>query len=181
MNDDQSKSEKSFYRVTINAPIEKVWSELVKTDSVLPFFFGAVCKTTGDLAPGKQIAMRTKDDKYTSMVGEVLEFKPPYRYSHTLKFTNLDDPYTTIIYELREIEDGVEFTLITKDVPKGTKSAKSMVQGSPFIIKTLKSICESGRPTLSGRLMLLMMKMMTPFTPKICLTENWPFKETREE
>lgn len=177
MNDNQLESEKSVYRVIINAPIEMVWAELVKTDEVLPFFFGAVCKTTGKLEPGTQIAMRTKDEKYTSVVGEVLEFDPPYRYSHTLKFTNLDDPFCTIIYELKEVGGGVEFSLITTNVAKGTKSEKSMAQGGPFIVNTLKSVCENGKPTFSGRMLLMIINLMAPFTPKVCRTENWPFKK----
>ncbi len=170
-------AEKAVYRVHINAPIEKVWSELVKTDEVLPFFFGAVCNTEDGLKVGAKIAMRTKDDKYTSVVGEVLEFDPPYRYSHTLKFTNMDDPYSTVIYELSEKDGGVEFSLTTLNVPAGTKTEKSMAQGSPFIINTLKALCETGRPTLSGRLMLGMISLMTPFTPKECLSKNWPYEK----
>ena len=37
--------QRTFTEVMIDAPIETVWSELVKTDEMLPFFFGAVCRT----------------------------------------------------------------------------------------------------------------------------------------
>ena len=88
MTSSDSPAAKAVYKVTIHAPIETVWSELVKTDEVLPFFFGAVCKTPGELAPGSPMAMQTTNGKYRSVVGKVLEFSPPYRYSHTLKFTS---------------------------------------------------------------------------------------------
>ena len=78
MSGDTKYAERAVYKVMINAPIEKVWSALVKTDTVLPFFFGGVCDTPG-LTPGAPIAMRTKDGKFTSVVGEVLEFEPPHR------------------------------------------------------------------------------------------------------
>ena len=39
MGDSKAIADKAVYRVVINAPIDKVWAELVKTDEVLPFFF----------------------------------------------------------------------------------------------------------------------------------------------
>lgn len=177
MTEGKEIAEKAIYRVHIDAPIEQVWSQLVKTDEVLPFFFGAVCNTDNGLEVGSKIAMRTKDNKYTSVVGEILEFEPPYRYSHTLKFTNLEDPYSTVTYLLEEKDGGVEFSLITTNVPAGSKTEKSMAQGSPFIINTIKALCETGKPTLSGRMMLGMISLMTPFTPKVCLSENWPYEK----
>ena len=89
MSDIAAGADKAIYRVVIDAPIDRVWSELVKTDEVLPFFFGSVCRTpTGSIEVGKPMAMRTPNDKYTGVVGKVLEFDPPHRYSHTLMFTS---------------------------------------------------------------------------------------------
>lgn len=169
--------EKAIYRVVINAPIETVWSELVKTDQVLPFFFGAVCKTSGELKVGAPVAMQTTNGRYRSVVGKVLEFSPPHRYSHTFKFTNYDDPPCTVTYELKEVDEGVEFSLITTNVPAGSKTAKGMAQGGPFIVNTFKSVVENGRPSLGGRLMLGVMGLFQPFTPSACKSENWSFEK----
>lgn len=171
----QTNDNKAVYKVIINAPIDTVWSELVRTDEVLPFFFGSVCKTPGRLEAGQPMAMQTPDGKYCSVVGKVLEFNPPYRYSHTFKFTNYDDPPCTVTYELKEVDDGVEFSLITTNVPAGTKTGSSMAQGGKFIVNTFKSVVETGRPEFGARLMLAMMKLFTPFTPKVCKSENWSF------
>lgn len=169
-------AEKGIYRVHINAPIETVWNELVKQDEVLPFFFGSVCKTrSGTLAVGEPMAMRTKNGKYTSVVGKVLEFSPPHRYVHTLKFTNMDDAPVTIEYDLKEVEGGVEFTLTTSGGAAESKTEKSMAQGGPMIVNTLKSVCETGKPGFGASMMLAMISLMAPFTPKICLSENWSF------
>lgn len=164
---------KRIYRVLINAPIEKVWSELVKTDEVLPFFFGAVCKCE-DLKVGAPFAMRTRNGKFTNVVGEVLEFSPPYRYSHTLKFTSFDDAPCTISYELKETPNGVEFSLITDNAPTGSKTEKSMDQGGNFIVNNLKSVVERGKPTFSGRLILTMIYLTEVFSPRRCRSEHWP-------
>lgn len=170
-------AEKAIYSITINAPIETVWNELVKTDELLPFFFGSVCRTSGEIGAGAAIAMETPNGKYRSVVGKVLEFSPPHRYSHTFKFTGYDDAPCVVTYELKEVDGGVEFSLITENVPVGTQTEKSMGQGGPFITKTFKSIVETGKPGFTAGLMLGMMGLFAPFTPKECRSENWPFEK----
>lgn len=172
--DSAAKAEKSYFRVVIRAPIHKVWAELTRTDAVLPFFFNAVCKTPG-LQVKAPVRMRSKDGKYTSVVGEVLEFEPPYRYSHTFKFTNFDDPECVVRYVLKEVDGGTEFTLINEGMPAGTKTEKYMMQGGTFITENLKALVESGRPTAGGRFALFMIGLFAPFTPKRCRSENWPY------
>lgn len=177
MTNNKKIADKAIYQVTINAPIETVWAELVKIDEVLPFFFGAVCKTTGELTVGSPIAMQTKNDKYRSVVGEVLEFNPPHRYSHTFKFTGYDDAPCVVTYELKEVEGGVEFSLTTTNVPVETKTEKGMAQGGKFIVETFKSVVENGKPSFSQRIMLAMMGLFQPLTPKVCRTDNWSFEK----
>lgn len=177
----ESTNERAIYRILIEAPITAVWSELVKTDDVLPFFFGAVCRTTGELAPGRPMAMESPGGKYRSVVGEVIKFSPPYLYSHTFKFTGFDDPPCIVTYKLKEVEGGVEFTLITENVPAGTQTAKAMAQGGPFITQTLKALVEAGRPSLGQRLMLTMMSLTAIFTPASCKSESWPFARITNE
>ena len=171
---DADSAKRSVFRVHIRAPIHKVWAELTRTDSVLPFFFNGTCRTPG-LAPGAPIRIVTKDDKFTSVVGEVIEFEPPYRYAHSFKFTNLDDPPCVVRYELRETDEGTEFTLINENMPEGTKTEKYMTQGGEFITSNLKALIETGKPTASGRFALFMMGLFAPFTPKVSRSENWPF------
>ena len=167
--------EKQVYRVVIKAPIETVWNMLVKTDDVLPFFFGAVCEAEdGKLAVGKRMRMVTPDRKFASVVGEVTEFSPPHRYAHTFKFTQYDDDFCTVTYDLKETSGGVEFSLTTTGVPAGTKTEKSMAQGGPFITQNLRSLAEKGRPAFSGRMVLMLGPVMALMTPSACRIENWP-------
>ena len=140
-------------RVVIRAPIQKVWDAVTRHGEVLPHFFGSVMHTTG-LQPGAQLRMRTPDDKYTGVVGEILECNPPHRFSHTFKFTNYDDPPCVVTYELKEVEGGVEFTLISSKMPIGTKTEKQMIQGGQFITAVLKSVVETGKPSFGHRILL---------------------------
>ena len=168
-------SGKQVFRTVIRAPIDVVWRALTKEGEALPFFFGSVLHTTR-LAPGAPIRMRTPDGKYTAVVGDVLEVDPPRRYAHTMRFTSLDDPPRKVSYELREVQGGVELTLTTEDVPPGTKSEGYMKQGGKFIVDTLKAVVETGKPPLKSRMILLLGKLMAPFTPKRCRSENWPLE-----
>lgn len=169
-----TETSKSFFKITIDAPIDRVWAELTRTDIVLPFFFNSRCDTPG-LAVGSPFRMRSgKNEQYTGVVGEVLEFEPPTRYSHTFKFTNLDDPPCKVTYILKDLGDKTEFTLINEDVPAGTKTEKYMVQGASFIAGTLKDVVENGKPSFGRRAMLFMMGLTAPFTPKRSYSDKWP-------
>ncbi len=67
-----SEKEQAVFKVMIAAPIEQVWSRLTNTHDVLPFFFNSRIDTHG-LKPGAPFRMRTKNGKYTGVIGEVLE------------------------------------------------------------------------------------------------------------
>jgi hypothetical protein len=109
------------------------------------------------------------------VAGDVVEFDPPHRYAHTMKFTAYDDPETTVVYDLKKVGDGVEFTLTIKDMVEGSKTAKDMLRGGPFITKTLKAIVENGKPGLGTRTLFRLFALMEVFTPKKCLSSNWEY------
>ncbi len=164
-------------QVTINAPIQKVWDTLTKEGEVLPFFFGTVMHTT-TMAPGAQVRMRTPNGKYTGVVGEVLEFEPPNKYSMTFKFTNYDDALCKVTHELKEVDGGTEYTLTSSEIPAGTKTESQMNAGGKIITSCLKSVCETGKPTGMARFIMFMGKITPGFLqPKQCRTENWPLDQ----
>lgn len=168
-----TEKQKAVFKVFIRGTIQDVWREITKTDEPQGAFFNMQLHTDG-LRPGGHMQMRSPNGKYTSVVGEVLEFEPPYRYAHTFRFTQYEDPPCTIRYELREMEGGVEFTMTLEDVPVGTKTAKEMIRGGDMIVKNLKSIVETGHPPLWVRMLYGMFKLMEPFSPKKTRSENWP-------
>ena len=163
-------------KIVIKGRIEDVWREITKTDEPQQAIFNAQMHTIG-LAPGATIQMRTPDNKYTSVVGEILELDPPKRLSHTMKFTPYDDPYCKVTYDLEEVEAGVEFTLTSEDIAVGTKTAKDMARGGDFIVKTLKQIVEDGRPALGTRILYGLFGVLGPLmTPKRSQASNWPLE-----
>lgn len=167
-----TKTERAVFQIHIKGSIEAVWHEITKTDELQKVMFNMRLDTPG-LKVGAPIRMRSGNGKYTGVVGEVLEFDPPHRYAHTFRFTNYDDPPCRMIYDLKEVEGGVDFTLTAEDVPVGTKSAKQLTQGGNMIVKTLKAVVETGKPPLGVRMLHVLFALMGPMTPKICRSENW--------
>ena len=166
-------SEKQIYRVLIKAPIETVWAELVNTASPRPFFYDALCDAD-ELKPGAPYRMVSKDKNNAFVVGEVIAFEPPNLYSQTFKFTTNDDPPCKVTYMLKELADGVEFSLITENVVAGSKSEKSMDDGGKWITQNFKAYVETGKVSFSAQMMLGVMSLMGAMMPKITKIENWP-------
>ena len=165
-------------KIVIKGKIEDVWREITKTDEPQLAMFGSQMHRLA-LDAGSPIRMRTPDGRYTSVVGEILEANPPFRFSHTMKFTAYDDPYCRVSYDLREVEGGVEFTLTSEEVPAGTKTGKAMRRGGDFIIGTLKAIVEQGRPALGTRFLYALMGFLGPLTsPNRSKTTHWPLETT---
>lgn len=170
-----AEKQRAVFKVFIKGSVQDVWREITKTDEVQKCMFNMRLHTPG-LKVGGPMQMRTKSGKYTGAVGEVIEFDPPRRYAHTFRFTNLEDPPCKVIYDLKEVAGGVEFTLTLDDMTAGTKSAKQMTQGGTMIVNTLKRVVETGRPSFGVRMLYIMFAAMEPFTPKKLKVENWPLK-----
>ena len=170
---DTNYAERAFYKVLIKAPIETVWSELIKTTSPRPFFWNSSWDAR-DMSPGNAYRMVSSDGKVVAVIGEILEMEPPHRLVTTFRLTQLDDPASKMTYTLKEIDDGTEFTLITENVLAGSKSEKSMADGSQFIVTNFKAYIETGKVTFGARMMLAMFRIMAPFTPKSMSADKWP-------
>lgn len=162
-----------MFRVLIRGSLDEVWSEITRTDAPIAAFFNSRMDV-GELRPGSKLAMRTSDGRYTGVVGEILEFVPRKRFAHTFRFTAYDDPACTVVYDLEEVEGGVQFTLTIENLPAGTKTAKQMVRGGTMIVNTLKSVIETGRPSFGTRLLFTVFRLTQPFTPARCRSEHWP-------
>ncbi len=173
MNHDTQYAERAFYKVLIKAPIETVWSELVNMSSPRPFFWNSRWDAKA-MAPGNAYRVVSADGKTVAVVGEILEMQPPHRLVTTFRLTSLEDPASRVTYTLKETGDGTEFTLMTEGVLAGSKSEKSMADGSQFIVRNFKAYIETGKVTFGARMMLAMFRLMAPFAPKSMSADKWP-------
>ena len=81
-------------------------------------------------------------------------------------------------YILKEKDGCTEFSLITEHIVVGSKSEKSMHQGSHFITKNFKAFVETGKVTFGATVMLAMYSLMAPLTPKSMSAEKWPLDKS---
>jgi uncharacterized protein YndB with AHSA1/START domain len=167
------EGERAVFKIYIRGSIDAVWHEITKTDALQPCMFN-MRLTTPRLAAGSPFQMRSASGKYAAVVGEVLEFDPPHRYAHTFRFTQYDDPPCKVIYELKAVTGGVEFTMTLEDLPPGTMTTKQMTSGGKMIVNTLKAVVERGRPPMLTRLLFRLFGLLESKTPDRCKVENWP-------
>ena len=170
---DTKYAEKSIYRVVIDAPIETVWSELVNETEPRPFFWNGSWDTPS-FSPGNAYRVASNNGKAIAVIGRILEMDPPNRLVTTFRLTALEDPPSRVTYTLREKDGGTEFCLITEQVLAGSRSEKSMADGSRFIVDNFKAFVETGQVTFKARMLLGMYALMAPLMPKAMRAENWP-------
>jgi uncharacterized protein YndB with AHSA1/START domain len=168
-----AESGKAIFKIVINGSMDAIFRELTKTDSPQGAVFNSMLTTKG-LVPGNRMQMRTVSGGHTIVEGQVVEYTPPHRFSHTHRFTQYDDPVCKVVYDLKQVPGGVEVTLTVEDLPVGTKTANQMQSGGMFILNNLKAIVETGRPLLKTRLMYVMFGAMEFVLPGRTKTEHWP-------
>ena len=166
---------KAVYRIVIDGPQEAIFREITATDRPLGAIYNSRLHTNG-LKPGGRMQMRTAGGGHVIVDGDVIECDPPRRFVHTHRFTQMDDPVCRVTYELKPVAGGIEVTLTVDDLPLGTKTAKSMQQGGPFILGNLKAIVERGALPLGTRLMYWAFDAMEFVLPKKSRTEHWPLE-----
>jgi len=161
------------YRVVINAPVSEVWKEITRTDAPIKCFFNSrMALSRAGLVKGSKMAMRTPNGKYVGVFGEILEVVLLKKFSHTFRFTELNDPPCVLTYELREVQGGTEFTMTISGATPGTKSLKQMAGGAKIITGTLKAVLETGKPSFGVRVLYAIMPWFP--VPAACRSEKWP-------
>lgn len=164
---------RAIFRVVINGSEQAIFDDLTSVDRPLGAIFNSCMATTG-LRRGGRIQMRTVSGRHTIVDGEILEYDPPHRFVHTHRFTQFDDPASIVTYELKPVAGGIEVTLTVDDLPRATRTAAEMAKGGDFMLKNLKAIIETGRPTFGARMMYVMFDAMEFVLPARTKSELWP-------
>ena len=170
-----AEPKKAVFRIVIDGTMEAVFRELTKTGEPQGAIFNAVLTLDQPgLVRGRRMQMRTGSGRHAIVVGEVVEHEASTRFAHTHRFTQYEDPFCTVVYDLRKVDGGVEVTLTVENIPAGTGTEKEMMKGGDFILRTLKAIVETGRPPLGTRLMYAMFGALEFVLPARTKSENWP-------
>ncbi len=168
-----STANRAIFRIVINGTIDRVWHELTKQGEPQAAVFNAWLHAQ-TMAVGQTVQMRTRGGTNVMVVGKITAYDPPTKFAHTFRFTQYDDPECEVIYELKQLPEGVECRLTVDRMPIGTKTAKEMQSGGHMIMNTLKAVVETGRPKLGIRIIYAILDRLAFVLPKRTKAENWP-------
>lgn len=154
--------------IVIGAPLEKVWAEITKTDSIQRAVYNTYLDI--ELAPGGALRYYSPDRKRVFVAGKVLEVDPPHKLRHTYVFTMNPDPVTEVTWELEEVPEGCRVT-ITHAGWTHAKDADKHIAGWTEILGLLKSEIETGDIPAKTKLVYWMQGRFMWAMPKKTKTE----------
>ncbi len=162
---------KHVLSIEINAPIEKVWHEISKRKERNDILFRTVMHSAFE--PGSPYRNSTENDKYSFVVGEIVEIVEPTKLVYTFAFTQLDDAPALVTWELEDLGGERTRVNVTHTGFEGeTKTYKMTSKGWKTIMQNLKDVCEKGRVSFGQRMQFAMMGAFMFMVPKRCLTTN---------
>lgn len=150
--------------IHIAAPIQRVWDEITKTQSIQRALFNTVL--VGDLTVGSRLRYYSPDRKRVFVVGEVLEVTPPTRFVHTYIMTMNPDPETTVAWDLVEVDGGCRVTITHSGWTDAHRTADKTAAGWEQILELLKGEIETGTLPLKTRIQYRVMGLFQFALPK---------------
>lgn len=128
--------------VTIDAPIERVWTAITTPSAMKEWFFGV--DTEADWRPGGALVHRGEyGGKPYIDKGEIVEFDPPRRLVHThwSDVSGLPDApeyYQLVAWDLTERDGKTELVITERNLPSEA-AAKTSEQGWTSALGALKT------------------------------------------
>ncbi len=140
-------SPKQVYKTIIRTTPEALWQPLTDPDLTRKYYYHAAVES--ELKPGGAFNYRTPDDQ-PMISGEVIEADPPRRLVTTFAGhwhpDMAGDPPSRVTYEIRQVGNAVELTLIHDDFPAENATYAMTAGGWPGILSGLKTLLETGEP-----------------------------------
>ena len=142
---------KHVYKVTIQAPPEKVWQALTDSEYTTRFWYGSA--VSSEWTVGADYRFTTPDGSRVFIHGKVLEADRPRRLVQTYNTTwpPFDtERETTMTWELEPHDGGTQLTLTHEGFQEGSKLYEQLKQGWADILDGLKAVLETGRPAAAS-------------------------------
>ena len=156
--------------IEIKAPVRRVWDEITKTGGIQRPFYNTVLHT--DFEPGGRLRYSSEDGKRVFVVGEIVEVQPPTLFSHTYKFTQREEPFTLVTWQLEETATGCRVTLTHGGFTDQSWKPEKVGAGWQEILGLLKVELETGDIPFKTKVMYGMMNAMMFMMPKSTKAEE---------
>lgn len=135
------------YAIYIAASPETVWRALLEGEFTRQYWGH---DNVSDWKPGSTWEHRTADGKATVRVlGEVVEVNPPHRLVITWAEPAdraAKDRHSRVTFDIEPVGDMVKLTVTHDELEPGSKMERSIANGWPRVLSSLKSLLETGRP-----------------------------------
>jgi len=133
------------FQVYIRTTPERLWQAITDPAFTERYFFQTRVETTWERGGQLKYWMH---DGGLAVEGEVLEVEPPRRLVTTWAFRHEPDlavdPPSRVTWEIEPLGETCRLTLIHNDFPSETATSRSVVQGWPVVLSSLKSLLETG-------------------------------------
>lgn len=142
----------TVYVTYIASTPEKVWEALTGAEFTRQYFFGHSIEVEAKV--GGRFILRAPDGS-VHMSGRVIEYDPPHRLATTWRVEGMESfrelPESLVTYEIEPMGGSVKLTMTEAhqwDIPDAILAGGR--QGWPFILSSLKSVLETGKPIEIG-------------------------------
>lgn len=134
------------YELYIRADAATVWRSLTDPEVTGRYFFGT--RIESGFRPGDAITYR-REGARPSVAGTILEAVPPHRLVLSWSFTEgegADDPPSRVTFAIEELGPSVRLTVSHEGFEEETWTFRSVREGWPAVLSSLKSLIETGEP-----------------------------------
>lgn len=135
------------YVTYISSSPQKVWNALIDPETTAKYWQH---ENVSDWKPGSRWEHRAADkDRTLRLVGKVIESSPPKRLVMTWALPADDarpEKHSRVTFEIEPVKDVVRLTVTHDEFEPGSEMFKSIQEGWPKVLSSLKSLLETGRP-----------------------------------
>jgi uncharacterized protein YndB with AHSA1/START domain len=132
------------FQVYIRTTPKQLWQAITDPDFTLRYFRQSRVESTW--GPGDRMTYWIGDDLVVD--GNVLEAEPPKRLVTTWSFRRdpamREDPPSRVTWEIEPLGETCKLTLVHDDFPSETATYRSVGNGWPLVLSSLKSLLETG-------------------------------------
>ena len=135
------------YVTYISSSPQKVWNALIDPETTAKYWQH---ENVSDWTPGSRWEHRAADkDRTLRLVGKVVESSPPKRLVITWALPADEarpEKHSRVTFEIEPVNDVVRLTVTHNEFEPGSEMFKSIQEGWPKVLSSLKSLLETGRP-----------------------------------
>ncbi len=143
---------KFVYVTYIRTTPEKLWSALIDPEFTRQYWVGTWQECTWEAGASWKIVIPGGG---VTDSGHVVEINPPRRlvlaWKNEIKPEMRDEPASRMTYELKQDGEMVKLTVIHESEVPDSKIIKSVSNGWPLVLSSLKSLLETGESFVETR------------------------------